>query len=259
MTLLTTDALVLHVFDYRETSRIVRLVTRDAGVVSVVARGARRPKNRFGAALDLFASGVAQINLHGNRDLHALQAFDAAHSRSELAESLDRFGGASAVAEFCIRFGQESEGGHLYERASASLDAIAAADAVSVATVTLASTWRLVAELGLAPALTQCASCHALLDPDADVTFDHRAGGALCASCARQARGGRRLPADARATLVRWQGGDDVIAEPAAIRAHLRLLREFLEEHLGDGRPLRALIAWEDRQHARASIEARVP
>lgn len=243
---------MLHLFDYRETSRIVRLVTRDAGVVSVVARGARRPRNRFGAALDLFASGVAQIAMHATSDLHGLQGFDAGRSRPELAESLDRFGSASAIAELCLRFGREAETGTLYASAVACLDAIAAAPPEAVATAALAGAWRLVAEFGFAPALEVCASCHAPLDADADVTFHHRAGGALCATCARQARGGRRLPAEARAMLVSWLAGDDAHADAASARAHARLLREFLEEHLGDGRPLRALLAWEERQHARA-------
>ena len=32
---------------------------------------------------------------------------------------------------------------------------------------------------------------------------------------------------------------------PPEIRAHQRLLREFLEYHLSDSRPLRAFAAWE--------------
>ena len=51
---LVTDAIVLHAFDYLESSRILKLVTRDAGVRSVLARGARKSKKRFGAALDLY-------------------------------------------------------------------------------------------------------------------------------------------------------------------------------------------------------------
>ena len=46
-----TDAVVLRAFDYRETSTIATLLTRRDGVVSVLARGARRPKSRFGATL----------------------------------------------------------------------------------------------------------------------------------------------------------------------------------------------------------------
>lgn len=256
MTQIATPALVLHTFDYRETSRIVRLVTRDHGVLSVVARGARRPKNKFGAALDLFASGTAQVSMHGSRDLHGLNGFDATHSRPELGQSLDKFGAASAVAEFCMRFGRESETGHLYDRAVAALDAIGAAAADDVPAVAMAWAWRLVAELGFAPALEQCASCHSDLPADADLIFHHRAGGALCSTCATQARGGRRLPAEARATLIGWLSGHDLPADAPAIRSHLRLLREFLEEHLGDGRPLRALIAWEDRQQARTTAAA---
>ena len=34
-----TDALVLHLFDYLESSRIVRVATRELGVQSVLARG----------------------------------------------------------------------------------------------------------------------------------------------------------------------------------------------------------------------------
>lgn len=248
MRILSTDALVLHTLDYRETSRIVRLVTRDAGVVSVVARGARRAKNRFGAALDLFATGAAQIVISPTRDLHALNAFDAVHGRPSLAASLDRFGAASALAELCMRFGRESETGNLFDVIVATLDHVATAEPGDVTAVALAGAWRLVGEFGFAPALDQCASCHAPIPADADVTFHHRAGGALCDSCARQARGGRRLPAEARATLVAWTAGDTAAVSRAESRSHLRLLREFLEEHMAEDRPMRALAAWEARQ-----------
>ncbi|MAQ91928.1 MAG: DNA repair protein RecO [Rhodothermaceae bacterium] len=46
-----TDAIVLHAFDYGETSRIVRLLTRPHGVIGVLARGARRPTSAFGSTL----------------------------------------------------------------------------------------------------------------------------------------------------------------------------------------------------------------
>lgn len=244
---LETESLVLHAFDYRETSRIVRLATRDVGVISVVARGARRPRNQFGAALDLFASGTALVAMHASGDLHALRSFDAVHARPRLAVSLDRFGAASAIAELCLRFGREAETGDLFGEVVAALDAVADVPEVEVLGAALAGAWRLVAEFGFAPALDRCASCHAPIPPDVDVTFHHRAGGALCASCARQARGGRRLPADARATLLAWAAGGQPVVTSAAARSHLRLLREFLEEHLSDGRPLRALLAFEER------------
>ena len=244
---LSTDALVLHSFAYRETSRIVRLATRDAGVLSVIARGATRPKSRFGSALDLFTSGVAHVAVHPVRDLHTLTGFDATRTRAELAGSMARFHAASAVSELCLRFGKEDESGRVYDAATATLDEIGSATGLAVAMAALGGAWRVVGELGFAPSLEQCAMCLAALAPDAEVMFHHRAGGALCETCARLAQGGRRIPMEARRVLRRWLQGDRVPDAPgsAAIRAHQRLLREFLEEHLGDGRALRAFVAWE--------------
>ena len=85
--MIQTEAIVLHGFDYRETSRIVRLATREADVVSVIARGAKRPKNRFGHELDLFTSGTAQLALHATQH-NANHLFD----RLKLAPQLQRAG-----------------------------------------------------------------------------------------------------------------------------------------------------------------------
>jgi DNA repair protein RecO (recombination protein O) len=246
----TTDALVLHAFDYRETSRIVRLVTRELGVVSVIARGAKRPKNKFGAALDLFASGVAEFTTIPGRDLHALVSFDATRSRAALAASLDRFAAAAALAELLLRFAPEEAASDLLDTVSDALDDIAVASPGGAGPVAVGGAWRLLAELGFTPALDECASCHASLALGADVSFHHRAGGGLCANCARQARGTRTLPSAARETIRAWLGERPVDALDApTLRAHQRLLREFVEEHLTDGgRPLRALIAWERQE-----------
>ncbi|MDQ6829771.1 MAG: DNA repair protein RecO, partial [Gemmatimonadota bacterium] len=113
-----TDAIVLHAFNYSETSRILRLATRDAGVVSVLARGARRSKSRFGSALDLFAEGVAHLAMKDGRDLQTLAGFDVVRSRAGLGTELVRFAGASAVAELMLRFGSEDPNSPLFDALS---------------------------------------------------------------------------------------------------------------------------------------------
>lgn len=50
-----TDALVLRLVEWSETSLIVTLLTRDFGKTAAVAKGARRPKSSFEGALDLLA------------------------------------------------------------------------------------------------------------------------------------------------------------------------------------------------------------
>lgn len=246
MTLLTTEAVVLHGFNYLESSRIFRLATRDAGVQSVLARGARTSKRRFGSALDLFAGGVAQIQTRPGRDLQQLAAFDLSTARHELASDLERFGAASALAELALRFASADDPSAFFDVLITTLDAVAAASPEQARAVGIAGAWRLVASLGFAPALELCASCHEAIDPGETVQFSHVAGGATCARCAARLPRGRTLPPDARAALAAWLAGERFdVDDEGGRRAHLRLLREFLERHLSDGRELRAFASWE--------------
>jgi DNA repair protein RecO (recombination protein O) len=248
MPVLATDALVLHVFDYLETSRIYRLLTREAGVQSVLARGARRAKSRYGSAVDLFAEGEAQLSIRPTRELQTLTAFDVTRARPGLASSMERFTGAAAIAELALRFAREDAQPVLYDVVRHTLDAIAASgDAPgSARDAALGGAWHIVAQLGFAPAIDACSSCQAPVPHEARAIFSHPAGGVLCASCAPVHRGSRVLPPIARAALRTWIRGDPwMLAEDGDGRAHQRLLREFLAEHLMDGRGLRAFDVWE--------------
>lgn len=245
MPLVRTDAVVLHVFDYLETSRIVRLATRDLGVQSALARGARRSRSRYGSALDLFASGTAEISTKPGRELHTLTSFDVQLARPGLAEDLGRFTGASALAELALRFSGEDTHPALFDTVIASLDALDRAAPGETIDVSLGAAWRIVAELGFGPSLERCGSCDRPVAADT-ASFSHRAGGVLCADCARLEPVHRALPASARLAIAAWLRGD----RPGALtdaerRAHQRLLREFLREHLAEGRALRAFEVWE--------------
>ena len=256
MPALRTDAVVLHVFDYLETSRILRLATREAGIQSVLARGARRPKSRYGSALDLFASGSAEIYIKTGRELHTLASFDVNRSRGQLAADLDRFTAASAIAELGMRFGTSEGHPDLYDALTATLDAIGGSHARDSIDAALAGAWHIVSQMGFAPALDACASCHTPIADDEPAVFSHPAGGALCRRCASLAPGSRLLPPDARHAMRAWTSGSrSSLADDLARRAHQRLLREFLAQHLGDGRPLRAYEVWE-RNTWGAAVEA---
>jgi DNA repair protein RecO (recombination protein O) len=246
MDALVTEAVVLHAFDYLETSRIVRLMTRDAGVQSVLARGARSSRKRFGSAIDLFAQGTAEIHLRGNRDLQSLASFDVTRARPQLATDVGRFTAGSMIAELSLRWAGEDASPGLFDAVEHALDKVAAAPAGESIEAALAGAWHIIATLGFTPALDVCANCHATLDPSARVAFSHSAGGALCANCGKLAAGSRVLPAAARNAVREWTaGGGAGIADASEARAHQRLLREFFQEHLGAEKELRAYRVWE--------------
>lgn len=249
MTPLVTDAIVLHAFNYLETSRILRLLTRDAGVQTVLARGARNSRKRFGSSLDLFAQGTVQLQLKPGRDLHTLVTFDVGHPRPGLSQSLTRFSAAAAVAECVLRVVHDESAPIVYDGVVQGLDNIALAEPDGALSAGLGALWSLVSAVGFAPTLDACANCHSELSQDEDTMFSHVLGGSLCARCSIIAPGGRRLPAEARDALRRWLIDETVhLHGEGEQRAHQRLFREFLAQHLPDAKRMPAFAAWESGQ-----------
>ena len=99
MPLVSTPAVILHVMPYGDTSKILRLLTRDLGLQSVIARGARRPRSPTGPRLDLFASGTASLRVRERRELSPLTGFESGDAHTALAHDVGRFSAASALAD----------------------------------------------------------------------------------------------------------------------------------------------------------------
>jgi len=245
MPLLVTEALVLHMSDYLESSRILRVATREAGVQSVVARGARNSRKRFGSAVDLFAVGQAQIEMRPGRDLHTLVAFEVARSQPELASDLARFSAAAALAECALRVMHEEAAPIVYDGLIAAYATLIRCSGHETVSTTIGALWRLVRDAGFAPSLQFCAECHNPVASDLDAHFSHVAGGVLCADCASRALAQRRLPATARQAIVNWMDENDTELSHKQAQSHQRLLREFIAQHVTSGRPLKAFASWE--------------
>src|SRR5262245_27995046 len=159
MPTVTSSAIVLHAFDYLESSRILRFITRDGGLRSAVARGARKSRRRFAGGLDLFAQGTATFHTKPGRDLDTLAAFEDVRTRGALGEGLERFAGAEAVAEIVLRLGTVGTDAALFDVVAAALDRLAQTPDGTERDVTLAGAWQVVSALGHAPVLAQCAEC----------------------------------------------------------------------------------------------------
>jgi len=94
-----SDAVVLRVRPYSDTSRIASLYTREHGRVSVIARGAMRPKSRLGALLQPMSRISALYYRREGRDLHTLSEADTLGRYATIPTSIDRMVAGLAVVE----------------------------------------------------------------------------------------------------------------------------------------------------------------
>lgn len=246
MALVSTTAIVLHAFKYGETSKIVRLATREHGVQSAIAKGASRPKSRFGARLQSLSQGTAQLYLKPQRELQTLAAFDVTAQRGSLAADMQRYAAAQVVAELMLRCAPAEPQATLFDQLAHILDRLGDVAAERVGAAGLSAVWRLVVLLGFTPSLTSCAKDGRPLGTGA-AAFSVTDGGFVCSRCS-DGRQTSTLASGDRDALAQLVAGNDEIEGGISARhgaAHRRLLARFIRHHLAEHRDLKALDFWE--------------
>ncbi len=244
-----TIATVLSAIPYGETSRIAKLATRELGVVSVIAKGARRPKSKFGASLQLLTEGQATIHLARHSDLHTLSAFDLTDVRDALGTGMERYAAASLLGELMLRFSPHERQLELYDFFAHSLSVLEGVDDDTAAMVGLRAIWGLVKRLGFAPSLRVCPRDGSVVawEPG-PVAFSPSHGGVLCPICAGGVETSRLTARDLTDLEVLVHGHDDLPSlSDRYLAAHRRLLDRYLRAHLADGLALPALAFWTER------------
>lgn len=232
-----TRALILHGFAYGETSRILRLLTPEYGLRSVIAKGAQRPRSRFGAVLEPFTEGEAQFNLREGRDLFTLSGFSLLRSRQGIGRDLSAFAGASLIAEIALRASTEEPFPALYHALVTAFDRLNEPRAQHDG-IALSALWQIVSQLGFQPEMKACVHCSRMILPEEQARFDVHLGGIACPRCAPHAR-----PLDplTRTEISRMSSGEVLVPRTGWARLHGALLREFLQIHVTPDRPLRSL------------------
>lgn len=104
-----TDAVVLHAFDYGETSRIVRLLTRQHGVIGARARGSRRTKSQFGSTLQPLSYVQAVYYHRPQRGLQTLKETAHVVRWRRLTAEIDRLTHGLRIAEITRALVEEGE------------------------------------------------------------------------------------------------------------------------------------------------------
>jgi DNA repair protein RecO (recombination protein O) len=248
MPLVSTPAIVLSALRYSETSKILRLATREYGVQSVIAKGALRPRSRFGAALQLLSEGQAQFLLKDHRELHLLTTFDLRRLHVGLAAELERYAVACVLAEIMIRFAPPDPHPESFDLLRSALEQLELAPRSSMEALGYRLLWQMVSVLGFEPSLDACVIDGTPLPGQGPLPFSTREGGALCAACAAQ-HGAAQLPEQARTDLVALMdsGADLPVLDSKHGAAHRRLLARYVRHHLGEGAELPALEFWTQR------------
>tara|TARA_R110002096_G_scaffold77896_7_gene183339 strand:- start:86806 stop:87573 length:768 start_codon:yes stop_codon:yes gene_type:complete len=237
-------ALVLRRTEYGESDLVVGLYGRSLGKITALARGARKSRKRFGAGLGLFTISEVSLQTRPKANMWTLLTAQPTQSYGELAYDVAGMAhgsyGTELVRELCADEHSDPALFDLLVNLYKSL-----ADVGPKVGRLRVFELRLLAELGLAPVLTRCASCDTKLG-DTGMHWVPDKGGVVCERCAavELTTGVRSISAEAidylitAQALVQLPSGDALDGLPAAVEARQAML-SLLYWHVG--KPLKSV------------------
>ena len=183
MAVYRSKGIVLRSIRYGEADRILDLYTRDAGLISAIAKGIRRTKSRFGARLEPL-SCVDFVAYHG-RTLDTVTQAEVLRSFHTVRENLARFEAAAGMVRSvrALSGGDEADR-RVFNLLYNALDALETRERGYEA-VEAAFGLKLSILAGYAPQLDACLNCETDLAQAAGphYYFAPNLGGVLCSGC----------------------------------------------------------------------------
>ena len=179
-----TPAFILRSVNYRESDRILTLLTRDLGKVSAIAKAARKSRKRFGGALEPFTRFEAVLGRgRGGGRLYSLREAHLLDSHAALARDLQRLGVAAHLLEVVREVVPEEEPNfRMFDIVQATLGLLAGGVSCP-RSLGIAAIQRVLATSGFAVSVGSCNACGAPVPPGRSVLFDPLRGGVVCTPC----------------------------------------------------------------------------
>src|SRR3989440_8626734 len=181
------DAVVLRRLDYGEADRILTLLTREHGKLSVIAKGSRRARARAANGLDLFAH--ARMMLARGHNLDVVAQAERVGDVRNISGDLHRTAYACLVAEVADKVLEERHRvDDVFELVVVSIERLNTPER----SARVESAWfvmRILDLLGYQPQLFDCAGCGEAL-PEAASWFSPLLGGMLCRKCGAHGQAG---------------------------------------------------------------------
>jgi DNA repair protein RecO (recombination protein O) len=219
MGLVEAEGIVLRSYNLAEADKIVVCLTRHAGVVRTVARGARRLKSRFGAGLEPFTIIALTYYEKEGRELVSLRQAEIIRSFFGLAASAETVAALAYMSELVMEFAPPHEPNErLFRMVRAVVEALASTPESLPALIRYFEIWTL-RLAGFLPDLRLCAECGKRLG-EASSVYLNAEFKARCGPCSnhlgkelseaghRQLRSAQRLsPAEFAATASGLNAG----------------------------------------------------
>lgn len=171
------EGIVLKSIPYGETNKIVTLFTKEAGKITAMARGAKKPASRLAAITQTFTHGLFLVR--SGRGMGTLEQGEIVNSVRTIREDLEASAYAGLIVELIDKLTEEQTPNQaIFQLLEQSLHAID--EEYDPQAIALFVQWKMLPVSGIYPILHECANCRST---EGEFAFSFQQIGFLCHRC----------------------------------------------------------------------------
>ena len=183
--MISTSAIVLKTIPYGDTSVIARMFTEDQGKVTILAKGAWRPKNNAGALLEPMNHIHLQYYHKNSREIQVLKDGGFTQQFSNLRKELSKVIVGLTIVEMMDKSTQDNNPFPILYRLGWRVLEKLNDEKQNIWLVFVFFLYQLSLRLGFLPNIKKCSKCNADLISGC---FDNYTGELICVNCSTQSK-----------------------------------------------------------------------
>lgn len=235
MAIISTQAIVLKVFDIRETSKIAVFFTKDHGKVSGVLKGIRKDPKKFGSSLERFSINDIVYYPYRNSDIHLVSQCDMRSFFYPIRQDLKKSTAATYASELVnLMMPTEMENKKIYNLMIQFLKELQGCNDIDQ--LIRLFQIKMLYFSGFRPHLDACVHCKKKVL--GKVSFSMKEGGLICKTCRSQKGDVYLISPGTVATILHverssWKSCQRVKLTKISRMELKYILNNFLVFHLG--------------------------
>ena len=170
------EGIVISEIPYHETSKIINVLTKEDGLIGIVAKGAMRPKSPYMGLTSKLTYGYFHINYRDN--LSSLIEVDLIDSFKNIKKDLTKMSYSIYLTDLVNQVYKHEQNKEIYSNYIASL--IKINEGFDPLVITNILELKMLDYLGIRPCIDKCVNCHNTSDI---VTISSYRGGYICKNC----------------------------------------------------------------------------
>ena len=173
------EGIILSEVDYKESSKIINVLTKEYGIIGFIAKGTKKVNSPLTAVTSKLTYGYFHVKYKEN-GLSTLMEVDVIDRFKNIKKDISMMSYSLYLLELSDRVYKHSENNTIYDELIASLKKID--EGYDYQVITNIFELKMLDYLGIRPVVDECVNCGSKHDI---VTISSYKGGYLCKNCAR--------------------------------------------------------------------------